>query len=372
MWNVTGAASIRQTLRLAPDAAGIAEAARLLRAGGLVAFPTETVYGIGADATDPRAVAGIYAAKERPRFNPLIAHLPDLEAAERQGVFGPEARALAERFWPGPLTLVVPRAPTCDIADLAAAGLDSVALRVPAHPVARAILATVARPVAAPSANRSGRVSPTTADHVLGDLAGRIDAVVDGGATEVGLESTIVACLPDGPPRLLRPGGIPTDAIESVLGQRFLLEPPGHPRRAEGAARGSSLATPQTSGSPSRSAARTAGDDTEPAPLAPGMLISHYAPHAAVRLEARAIEPGEAVLAFGGVRPPGIGQARAVIDLSPSGDLAEAAATLFAALRALDETGATMIAVTPVPEQGLGEAINDRLRRAAAPRASGS
>jgi L-threonylcarbamoyladenylate synthase len=341
MWNVTGAASIRQTLRLAPDAAGIAEAARLLRAGGLVAFPTETVYGIGADATDPRAVAGIFAAKQRPRFNPLISHVPDLAAAETQGVIGPEARALADRFWPGPLTLVVPRAPGCRIADLATAGLGSVALRVPAHPVAHAILVAAGRPVAAPSANRSGRVSPTTADHVLGDLAGRIDAVVDGGPTQVGLESTIVACLPGSPPRLLRPGGVPAEVIEAVLGH--------------GLVRGS--------------AALAGGKDPrEAAPLAPGMLASHYAPRAAVRLAAREIHAGEAVLAFGGSRPRGIDRARAVIDLSPSGNLAEAAAGLFAALRALDETGATTIAVTPVPEEGLGEAINDRLRRAAAPR----
>jgi L-threonylcarbamoyladenylate synthase len=335
MWNVTGAASIRQTARLRADAADIAEAAGILRGGGLVAFPTETVYGIGADATDPRAVAGIYAAKERPRFNPLIAHVPDLAAAERQGMFGPQARALATRFWPGPLTLVVPRAPGSTIADLATAGLGSVALRVPAHPVARAILAAADRPVAAPSANRSGRVSPTTAAHVLADLDGRIDAVVDGGATHVGVESTIVAFL-DGPPRLLRPGGVPTAELEAVLG--CSLE-----RAAEEVAEGD-------------------------APLAPGMLASHYAPRAAVRLDARSVMPGEAVLAFAGQRPAGHEQAVAVIDLSPGGDLVEAAGRLFAALRALDETGATAIAVTSVPEDGIGEAINDRLRRAAAPR----
>jgi L-threonylcarbamoyladenylate synthase len=205
------------TPRLDPDASGLAEAAALLRAGGLVAFPTETVYGLGADATDADAVARIFAAKDRPRFNPLISHLPEAEAAFAQGVFDAHARRLADAFWPGPLTLVVPVHPDTTVCDLARAGLPSVALRVPAHPLAQALLAGVGRPVAAPSANRSGRVSPTRADHVLADLAGRIGAVLDGGDTRVGLESTVVACL-GGTPRLLRPGGITRAALRDVLG----------------------------------------------------------------------------------------------------------------------------------------------------------
>lgn len=321
-----------ETERLAPDAAGIARAAEILRAGGLVAFATETVYGLGADATDPAAVTRIYAAKERPRFNPLIAHVDSAEAARREGAFDATALALAERFWPGPLTLVVPAAPGCTVSDLARAGLDSVALRVPAHPVAQELLARVGRPVAAPSANRSGRVSPTTAEHVLADLDGRIAAVLDGGPTEVGLESTIVACLGDGP-RLLRPGGIPRAAIEAAIGRRLLGTPDG-----------------------------------EGNPRAPGMLASHYAPRARVRLGVRRIEPGEAALLFGPGSPPGAAQAHAALNLSEGGDLAEAAARLFGHLRALDASGAETIAVVPIPDTGLGEAINDRLRRAAAER----
>lgn len=332
---VTGApAEPIATQRLPADEAGIARAAALLRAGACVAFPTETVYGLGADATSAQAVAGIYAAKERPRFNPLIAHCADVEAAMREGVFDPQALVLARAFWPGPLTLVVPRAPGGSVCDLARAGLDSVALRVPAHPLARLLLAAVARPVAAPSANRSGRVSPTDAAHVAADLDGRIAAILDGGPTQVGVESTIVACL-DGTPRLLRPGGVPREAIEAALG-----------RQLEG---------PEPASDPH-------------APVAPGMLTSHYAPRALVRLEARDIRPGEAALLFAGVAPEGIGNAVARLDLSPSGDLAEAAANLFGHLRALDETGAAGIAVAPVPDIGLGEAISDRLRRAAADR----
>jgi L-threonylcarbamoyladenylate synthase len=323
------------TERLAGDAAGLDRAAAILRDGGLVAFPTETVYGLGADATQARAVAGIYAAKERPSFNPLIAHVPGHEAAEALGVFDEHARRLARAFWPGPLTLVVPRTPSCPIADLASAGLDSVALRVPDHPLAAALLARVGRPVAAPSANRSGRVSPTCAAHVLADLDGRIDAVLDGGPTRVGLESTIVACLGDGP-ALLRPGGAPREAIEAVLGL--------------------SLAAPSP----------TAGADA--APLAPGMLASHYAPRASVRLDATSIEPGEAALLFGAERPAGLEFAIAAENVAPTGSLVEAAANLFAALRRLDESGAATIAVAPIPGEGLGEAIRDRLRRAAAPR----
>lgn len=325
----------RPTQRLQADAAGIARAAEILRAGGLVAFATETVYGLGADATDGRAVAGIYAAKERPSFNPLIAHVASRDAAEALGLLDDAARSLASAFWPGPLTLVVPRRPGCPVADLALAGLDSIALRVPAHPVAAALLEQVGRPVAAPSANRSGRVSPTLAAHVCADLDGRIDAVLDGGPTRVGLESTIVACLPAGP-ALLRPGGLPREAIEAVLGRPVSdLE---------------------------------AADEAGRAPLAPGMLASHYAPHASVRLDATSLAQGEAALLFGATAPEGLDRAAAFENLSEAGSLEEAAANLFAALRRLDATGAQTIAVAPIPAHGLGEAIRDRLRRAAAPR----
>lgn len=324
--------SMRQTERLAADTPGLARAAAILRRGGLVAFPTETVYGLGADATNAEAVAGIYAAKERPSFNPLISHLESFESAQVQGVFDEIARRLAEALWPGPLTLVVPVAPTCTISDLARAGLDSVGLRVPAHPLAHALLEQTGRPVAAPSANRSGRVSPTDADHVLGDLDGRIDAVLDGGASQVGVESTIVSCL-GGVPRLLRPGGVPREAIEALIG-----------RKLEG------------------------GPEGGKSPLAPGMLASHYAPRARVRLNATSVQPGEAALLFGPEAPRGIETAQASLNLSKNGDLVEAAAHLFSHLRQLDASGAATIAVSPVPETGLGEAINDRLRRAAAER----
>ncbi|MFC1456895.1 L-threonylcarbamoyladenylate synthase [Microvirga arabica] len=324
--------SMRQTQRLTSDEAGLARAAEILRRGGLVAFPTETVYGLGADATDAQAVAGIYAAKERPSFNPLISHLDSFDAARTQGVFDETARRLAEAFWPGPLTLVLPVAPTCTISDLARAGLDSVGLRVPAHPLAHALLQTTGRPVAAPSANRSGRVSPTDADHVLGDLDGRIDAVLDGGSSQVGVESTIVACLSD-TPRLLRPGGVPREAIEALIGMKL-----------------------------------EAGAEGGKSPLAPGMLASHYAPRARVRLNAASVEADEAVLLFGRDAPKGADAARTALNLSKNGDLMEAAAHLFSYLRQLDASGAGTIAVSPIPETGLGEAINDRLRRAAAER----
>ena len=319
----------RPTARLPADPAGIAAAAALLRRGGLVGFPTETVYGLGADAGSAEAVAGIYAAKGRPRFNPLIAHVADLVAAREQGTFGAEALALALAFWPGPLTLVVPTARGCTVSDLARAGLDSVALRVPAHPVARALIAQAGVPVAAPSANRSGRISPTAAAHVLQDLDGRIDAVLDGGPTEVGVESTIVSCL--GRPALLRPGGVTRAAIEAVLGRG--LERPS----ADGPT------------------------------VAPGMLLSHYAPRAAVRLDARDLRPGEAGLDFGGTLAV---QGAAVLDLSRRRDLAEAAVNLFGFLRSLDArlAGQGSIAVAPIPAEGLGEAIRDRLARAAAQR----
>ena len=315
--------------RRAADAAAIAEAARLLRDGGLVAFPTETVYGLGADATNAAAIARVYAAKGRPSFNPLIAHLADPEAATREGIFSAAAQKLAERFWPGPLTLVVPVADTSRICDLARAGLRSVGLRVPAHPVARALLAEVGRPIAAPSANRSGHVSPVSADHVIEDLGQAIDLVLDGGPSNVGIESTIVACLDDRP-RLLRPGGIAREDIEEVLGQRLAV--------IDGRAAGG--------------------------PIAPGMLALHYAPRAALRLDATSLEPGEAGLDFGGRFAPGAH----VLDLSPRGDTIEAAANLYSCLRRLDAGGAEAIAVAPIPAHGLGEAIRDRLQRAAAPR----
>lgn len=323
---------MRRTARLEPDGAGLAEAAAILNRGGLVAFPTETVYGLGADATNAKAVAGIYAAKERPSFNPLISHLDSFEAAKVQGVFDETARTLAEAFWPGPLTLIVPVAPTCTVSDLARAGLDSVGLRVPAHPLAHALLKATGRPVAAPSANRSGRISPTDADHALSDLDGRIDAVIDGGASDVGVESTIVACL-GGPPRLLRPGGVPREAIEALIGQRL-----------------------------------ESGVEGGKNPLAPGMLASHYAPRAQVRLNATEIRPDEAALLLGATPLRGSEQAKAMLNLSESGDLKEAAAHLFSYLRQLDGSGVGTIAVAPVPETDLGEAINDRLRRAAAER----
>ncbi|HHN73345.1 MAG TPA: threonylcarbamoyl-AMP synthase [Thermopetrobacter sp.] len=307
-----------------------------LRAGRLVAFPTETVYGLGADATSDAAVAAIFAAKGRPRFNPLIIHVADADAAAALGCMGAPARRLAEAFWPGPLTLVVPRAPHCPVSPLACAGLDTIALRVPSHPLALAMLRAFGRPVAAPSANVSGRLSPTEAEHVAeGPLADHVEVILDGGECPVGVESTIVGIVGQGPPRLLRPGGIPRAEIEEVLGEPL----------AEGA-------TPAARGG---SAGR---------PSAPGQLASHYAPRARLRLNAAAPRPGEMFLAFGPDAPhdvPGL-------NLSPSGDLVEAAANLYAYLHILDETGVDTIAVAPIPEEGLGEAINDRLRRAAAPR----
>jgi L-threonylcarbamoyladenylate synthase len=316
----------------AADPAALCEAAACLAGGGLVAFPTETVYGLGADAENGAAIAHLYAAKGRPRFNPLIAHVADLGGARRLAQFGAAAEKLARAFWPGPLTLVLPKTPDCPVADLATAGLDTIAVRLPAHPVARDLIAALGHAVVAPSANRSGHVSPTTADHVMADLAARIDMVLDGGPTAVGLESTIVACL-DGVPVLLRPGGLARDAIEAALGA-----PLGE--------------------------AADAGDAN---PLAPGMLASHYAPRARLRLNAREARAEEAMLAFG---PPAAGATTAgiVLNLSVRADLTEAAANLFSHLRALDAAGVAAIAVAPIPRKGLGEAINDRLRRAAAPR----
>jgi L-threonylcarbamoyladenylate synthase len=312
--------------------ASVAAAALWLAEGGLVAFPTETVYGLGADAADPAAIARLYAAKGRPSFNPLIAHVDDLEAAQQLGRFSAQAVALAHAFWPGPLTLVLPKTADCPVAELATAGLDTVAIRIPAHPVARAILRAFGGAVVAPSANLSGHVSPTTAAHVEGDLAGRIDLIVDGGPVEVGVESTIVGCFDA--PMLLRPGGVPREAIERVLGHAMSQAP-----------------------------AEASGDTAQP--LAPGMLASHYAPRTKVRLNADRIEAGEALLGFGPALPPGADRAIAAMNLSARGNLNEAAAHLFGYLRALDAKLATAIAVMPIPNEGLGEAINDRLRRAA-------
>lgn len=304
-------------------------AGRLIRSGGLVAFPTETVYGLGADATNGEAVAGIFAAKGRPSFNPLIVHVPDLAAAEELGSFGPEARALAARFWPGPLTLVVARKHACTVADLATAGLSTIALRVPNHSVARALLKAAGRPIAAPSANRSGHVSPTAARHVESDLRERVAMIIDGGATVHGVESTVVDA--SGPRlTLLRPGAVTQEDLERVAG--YSIE------RAEAVAE---------------------------QPSSPGQLLSHYAPKAHLRLDAKEALEGEALLAFGRAVP----STGFVINLSPAGDLREAAANLFAALRAFDATGSARVAVMTIPETGLGVAINDRLRRAAAPRA---
>lgn len=316
-------------------ASGAADAAaHCLADGGLVAFPTETVYGLGTDATNARAVARLYEAKGRPAFNPLIAHVSDLHAAKRIARFDDRSLRLAEAFWPGPLTLVLSKAPGCPVSDLATAGLETIAVRVPAHPVAQEILRVFGKPVVAPSANISGHVSPTTAAHVFGDLAGRIDLIVDGGPVSVGVESTIVGCFET--PMLLRPGGLPRDDIERVLGEKLARMP------------------------------EEANAD-EAQPLAPGMLASHYAPRTPVRLNARQLEAGEALLAFG---PDMISVAdkTSVMNLSEAGDLVEAAANLFGYLRELDAGGSRAIAVMAIPDEGLGEAINDRLRRAAVPR----
>jgi L-threonylcarbamoyladenylate synthase len=306
--------------------AAIEAAAQALRGGKLVAFPTETVYGLGADATNGLAVAAIFAAKGRPRFNPLIVHVPDMDAAARLGDPGDLGRQLAAAFWPGALSLVMRRRPHCTVADLATAGLGTIALRVPRHAVAQALLRAAGRPIAAPSANLSGRVSPTTAAHVEADLGNRVDIVLDGGATSVGLESTVVDVTGD-EPIVLRLGGIGRDELARVLG---------------------------------RAAAVARGDPGKP--TSPGMLERHYAPAAGLRLDASQAHDGEALLAFGSPVPRHVGP---TINLSTSGDLAEAAANLFSALRTLDASGAGSIAVMPIPNEGLGEAINDRLRRAA-------
>lgn len=317
-----------------PSPEAVAEAGRLLRAGALVGLPTETVYGLAADATQGEAVARIFKAKGRPRFNPLIVHAADHGQAQGLGRFSPAAMRLAEAFWPGPLTLVVPRAAESPVADLVTAGLETVALRVPDHAVARSVIKAAGRPLAAPSANPSGRVSPTTAEHVAQGLGPAVSLILDGGPCRVGLESTVVA-VDATQVSLLRPGGVPRAHLEEVLGR-----PLDDPDRAAGE------------------------QGPEPArPASPGMLLKHYAPATPVRLEATHRAPGEAVLAFGPAPLAGDGP---TINLSARGDLAEAAAHLFAALRSLDASGAPGIAVMQIPTDGLGEAITDRLRRAAA------
>jgi L-threonylcarbamoyladenylate synthase len=314
---------ILSTEHLLPDAQGYARAAEILRDGGRVAFPTETVYGLGGDARNDMAVAGIFEAKGRPRFNPLIVHVESAEAAHAYVAWSDLAERLARAFWPGPLTMVLPLKPGTGLSPLVTAELLTLAIRVPAHPVAQALLRAFGGPVAAPSANPSGRISPTLAAHVLAGLDGRIEAVLDGGACDVGVESTILG-LADAPV-LLRPGGIAVDQIEAVIGQPVA-------RHAEGSAIS-----------------------------APGQLASHYAPGASVRLNADTRREGELLLGFG----PAV---ECDLNLSPTGDLREAAANLFGHLHALDAQGADAIAVSPIPDSGLGQAINDRLRRAAAPR----
>jgi L-threonylcarbamoyladenylate synthase len=303
----------------------IEKAARALAQGEIVAFPTETVYGLGANALDASAVAKIFASKERPRFNPLIVHVPGLAEAETYAAVSPTARKFAEAFWPGPLSLVLKKRAGCGIADLVTAGLDTIALRAPAHPIARALLAEAKLPIAAPSANRSGRVSPTTAAHVAAEL-GEIPAMIlDGGPCRLGIESTVISVVGD-KPVLLRLGGTPREEIERMLGKRIAMA---------------------RSDSPIAS---------------PGQLATHYAPDTKLRLSATSVGPSEALLAFGKEVPKG---ARITINLSEDGKLEEAATKLFSALRELDKSGVSTIAVMPIPNRGLGEAINDRLQRAA-------
>lgn len=314
-----------KTQTLAPTQDGIFDAAEILRNGGLIGFPTETVYGLGGDARNDHAVARIFEAKGRPHFNPLIVHVPDLATAQTYAVFNDQALALAAQFWPGPLTMVLPLRLDACLSPLVTAGLESVAIRVPAHPLARALLRAFDGPLAAPSANPSGRISPTRADHVLAGLSGRIEGVLNAGPCDVGVESTIIGLV--GEPALLRPGGVPVEALEAALGARL-----------------------GTGGSAEK-------------PNAPGQLASHYAPEAGVRLNVTAPLAGEVWVGFG---PDCVG---AALSLSPSGDLVAAAAALFHTLRLADALAQSAgIAFAPIPETGLGRAINDRLRRAAAPR----
>jgi L-threonylcarbamoyladenylate synthase len=318
--DVTHPQADTRILPATPDA--VAEAAALIRQGRLVAFPTETVYGLGADATNDNAVAAVFAAKDRPRFNPLIVHFAETAAAAEAGDFDGRATDLARAFWPGALTLVLPRRAGCAVSLLVSAGLDTLAVRVPSHPVARSLLRAAGCPVAAPSANRAGRLSPTTAAHVAESLGGTCAAIVDGGPCPVGIESTVVD-LSGGSAAVLRPGGVPVEDIEAVVGPLAAAEAAGK------------------------------------RPKSPGMLERHYAPGLPLRLNAVEARPGEALLGFGP------GAAGAALNLSPGGDVEEAAANLFAMIRALDRPRFQAIAVMPIPEEGLGRAINDRLRRAA-------
>ncbi len=310
------------------DAQAIAEAGRVIRAGGLVAFPTETVYGLGADATNDRAVAALFSVKQRPKFNPLIVHVHDAKAAARVARFDERAQALAAKFWPGPLTMVLPRLDDANVSWLASAGLQTIALRVPDHPVALAMFAAAGCPVVAPSANRSGSISPTAAEHVVQSLNDGPDLILDGGSCHIGVESTIISLAGD-VPQLLRPGGIPSESIEVEIGP--VAPPP----------------------------------DDHTVVLGPGMLESHYAPDRPVRMNATELMPGEVLLAFGSRVPLTYCNG---LNLSADGDLEEAAANLFAMLRELDRREFKAIAVMPIPDRGLGRALNDRLRRAAAPR----
>jgi L-threonylcarbamoyladenylate synthase len=330
---VGGGGTVAAMPILSATAATIAEAARHLRSGGLVAFPTETVYGLGADATQHKAVAAIYELKGRPSFNPLIAHVADLETAERYAVFDHRARYLARRLWPGALTLVLPRNRHAPMSDLVTAGLPTLAIRVPDHPVALQLLQALGRPIAAPSANRSGKVSPTTAEHVDEEFGARLAMILDGGPTRVGLESTVLD-LTGERPVLLRPGGVTRETLEASLGEVDV-------------------------------AAESQATSQAKSPKSPGMLLSHYAPRLPVRLTCDNPQPGEALLAFGPDVPEGFAL---VENLSPRGNPVEAAANLFAALRRLDQPELTGIAVMPIPSQGLGLALQDRLRRAASPR----
>ena len=321
------------TRRLQVDAAGIAEAAAVLGKGGLVAFPTETVYGLGALATDADAIARVFRAKGRPAHNPLILHVAETDLARRFAVFDQRAERLAAAFWPGPLTLVLPLKTDGGIARAATAGVDTVAVRVPRHRTALRLLEAVGGPVAAPSANRSGQVSPTTADHVLADLDGRIDLVLDAGPVAVGIESSVLD-LTRAKARILRPGSITRAAIEASIGPLDAADP-------------------------------GAADPGADAPLrSPGLLARHYAPKTPLRLDATSVEPDEALLAFG---PEPLAGAGWTLNLSTTGDLEEAAHNLYAMLRALDEKGARRIAVMRLPKTGLGEALADRLQRAATP-----
>jgi len=326
--NVSRDSTEKDTRILRANAAAIADAGEVLRAGGLAAFPTETVYGLGARADDPHAVAALYAAKGRPSFNPLIAHVASLAAAKRLGSFPDAALNLADKFWPGPLTIVVKATSNESVCELARAGLDTVAVRVPSHEVARALLAAVDFAIVAPSANRSGHVSPTTAQHVADDLGGKLDIILDGGPSQGGIESTIVD-FSGGTPRLLRSGGIARNEIENFTGPL----------------------------------AAANKDEVS----APGMMASHYAPKAKLRLDASGANASEAYLAFGPI-PAAAQDAKKIMNLSSGGNLTEAAANLYAYLRALDASSVEGIAIAPIPGEGLGEAIRDRLARAAAPK----